>query len=170
MSEKCVCKESGFTFIELIIAILIISIAMISLLNAFGLSVGRSADPILRSKSLKLSQIYLDEALSKYYDHSTPAGGVPAVSAPDCSALGPEAGETRIDYNDVDDLHGIDDSPPRKQTGLLSGYDRFRVQVSVTCVGNDVGALANEQIKKVLVTVTAPEGSQFTIASYKGNH
>jgi len=162
--------QKGVTLVELVVSIVIISVAMVALLNAFGVSVSQNADPILRSKSLKLAQIYLDEALSKYYDHGTPVGGVPAVASPSCSGLGSETGETRVDFNDVDDFHDIDDSPPQKQSGALSGYTGYRVQVSVACVGDDVGASSNEHVKKVLVTVTAPDQSQITIASYKGNH
>lgn len=163
-------NAKGFTLIELVISIVIVSIAMVALLNAFGVSVASNADPLLRSKSLSLAQIYLDEALSKYYDHNTPVGGVPAVVSPDCSGLGPESGESRVDYNDVDDFNGTNDKPPRKQNGVLTDYDGYRVQVSVACVGADVGAASNNQVKKILVTVTSPDETQIKIASYKGNY
>jgi MSHA pilin protein MshD len=160
--------QTGLTLVELVISMIIISVSMVALLNAFGISTAASVDPLLRTKSMKLAQIYLDEALSKYYDDNTPQGGLPAVPSPDCSALGAD-GQSRADYNDVDDFHTTDDSPPVKQDGPLSGYANYRVQVTVTCVGDQFGQPSN-QIKKILVSVTPPRGQPLLFASFKGNY
>ncbi len=104
-------RQAGVTLVELVISIIILSIAMIALMNAFSLSMSTSADPLWRNKTLKLAQLYLDEILAKNYDHTTPVGGVPYVASPSCASLGPDGSETRATYNDVDDYHGISEAP-----------------------------------------------------------
>lgn len=163
-------KQRGVTLVELVISIVIISIAMVALLNAFGVSVSRSADPLWQNKSLKLAQLYLDEILAKAYDHSTPIGGMPHVASPSCSGLGPETGETRASYNDVDDYNGLIDAPPMSIVGALdASYAAYEVRVSVSCDGTAVSASAQNHAKRVLVQVIAPNNTQLNFAAYKGN-
>lgn len=167
--------QQGVTLVELVISIVIMSFAMVGVLSAFGLGVSRSADPLWQNKSLKLAQLYLDEILAKSYDDNTPVGGLPHVAAPSCAGLGPDSGESaRIDFDDVDDYHGTDDSPPVSLIGALdASYASYRVAVTVTCdngaSGPVVSASAPNHAKKVLVTVTPPSQSPMSFAVYKGN-
>lgn len=164
-------RQRGVTLVELIISIVIISIAMIAVLNAFSLSVSHSADPLWQNKSLKLAQLYLDEILAKNYDDATPLGGIPPVASPGCGSLGDEAGESRATYDDVDDYHGITDSPPVSLVGGIdASYNAYSVSVSVSCDGSTVGASGNSHAKKIVVTITPPGQSALAFAAYKGNY
>ncbi|TNC82389.1 MAG: MSHA biogenesis protein MshD [Oleiphilus sp.] len=163
--------QRGVTLVELIISIVIIAIAMTAVLNAFSLSVSKSADPLWRNKSLKLAQLYLDEILAKNYDHATPLGGTPPVSSPACGSLGSETGETRATYNDVDDYNGISDNPPVSLIGALDAtYAPYTVAVTVTCDGSRVGASGNNHAKKIMVTISPPAQAPVVFSAYKGNY
>lgn len=169
-------KQSGVTLVELVISIVILSVAMIALLNAFSVSMLGSADPLWRNKTLKLAQLYLDEILAKNYDHSTPVGGVPFVVSPSCASLEPDGSETRDDYNDVDDYDELADSPPVNLVGSLdSSYDDYQVSVAVICDGSTVGAVdtsnatANNQAKKITVSITPPGQTAIPFSVYRGN-
>lgn len=165
-------RQQGVTLVELVISIVIMSVAMVGVLSAFGFGVSRSADPLWQNKSLKLAQLYLDEILAKPYDDNTPVGGLPEVAAPSCAALGRESGETaRINFDDVDDYNGTDDSPPVSLVGALdASYTAYRVTVTVTCdSANVVSASGVNHAKKILVTVTPPEQAAMSFAAYKGN-
>lgn len=166
-------RQQGVTLVELVISIVIISIAMVAVLNSFSFSISQSADPLWRNKSLKLAQLYLDEILAKNYDHNTPVGGLPEVTNPACGSLGPEAGETRATYNDVDDYDGTSDSPPVSLVGNLdSSYASYSVSVTVECDGNTVGATGgtpDNHAKKITVSVTPPGENAIAFAVYKGN-
>ena len=163
-------SQAGVTLIELIISIVVISIALVAVLTSFSFSVSQSADPLWRNKSLKLAQLYLDEILARAYDESTPVGGLPPVASPSCSGLGPESGETRATYDDVDDYNGVNDAPPVSLIGAIdSSYGSYRVQVSVSCDGGTVSASGNSHAKKILVRVTPPGESTIAFAAYKGN-
>jgi len=164
-------KQRGVTLVELVISIVILSIAMVAVMSSFSVSIGRSADPLWRNKSLKLAQLYLDEILSKNYDDATPLGGLPVDTNPSCGSLGPDGGETRATYNDVDDYDGTVDAPPVSLVGGLdSAYDNYSVSVSVECDNsNQVNASGTNHAKKISVTVTPPGQSDMVFAVYKGN-
>ncbi|MDX1453642.1 MAG: prepilin-type N-terminal cleavage/methylation domain-containing protein, partial [Oleiphilaceae bacterium] len=160
MSKALLRRQRGVTLVELVISIVIISIAMVAVLNSFSFSISQSADPLWRNKTLKLAQLYLDEILAKNYDDATPVGGLPEVTSPSCIGLGPEAGETRATYNDVDDYNGTVDMPPVSLVGSLdSSYNSYIVSVKVECDGNTVGATGgtpDNHAKKISVEVTPP--------------
>jgi MSHA pilin protein MshD len=168
-------KQQGVTLVELVISIVILSIAMVTLMSSFSLTMSHSADPLWRNKTLKLGQLYLDEILAKKYDELTPIGGLPFIVSPSCASLGPDGappiGETRATYDDVDDYHGITNSVPTSLTASLdSSYDNYRVTITVACDGTDVGASGNNHAKLITVIVTPPNQNPFTFAAYKGNY
>ncbi|MFD2231968.1 type II secretion system protein [Alkalimarinus sediminis] len=156
----------GMTLVEMVISIVLISIAVTAVLSAFSTSMGRSSDPLWKNKSLKLAQLYLDEILSKKYDASTPLGGIPASTSISCDV--PFAGGNRGLFDNVDDFNGVDDSPPALVTGALSDYTGYRVQVLVTCAGSEVG-VANNNAKRITVTVTPPNQPPMPFSVYRGN-
>lgn len=174
--KRALAAQTGVTLIELVISIVILSIAMVALMSAFSVSMSGSADPTWRNKTLKLAQLYLDEILAKSYDDATPVGGLPYVASPSCAGLGPDGGESRADYNDVDDYHGLSESPPLSLSGNLDvSYNAYSVSVSVECDGTRVSAVnasnsvSNAQAKKISVTITPPGQSPITFAVYRGN-
>ena len=177
MRKQHVDKPNGFTLIELIITIVVISIALAAMLGVFSSSMSRSADPMWRNKSIKLAQLYLDEVLSKKYDENTPVGGVPAAGgagAPAltaCGSLGSEAGEVRATYDDVDDYDGLADSPPVAINGALdSSYGNYSVSIVVVCDGTAASVNGNQHAKKVKITVTPPAQDAMDFYAYKGNY
>lgn len=172
-------SQGGVTLVELVISIIILSIAMVALMNAFSVNMQNSADPLWRNKTLKLAQLYLDEILAKNYDHNTPVGGMPVIVAPSC-VLGPDTvagtAETRENFNDVDDYHGINNEVPVSIISPLDiSYNNYRVSVDVMCVGDDVGAVDKDnapdsnQAKKIIVTITPPGQAAIPFSVYKAN-
>ena len=171
-------KQQGGTLVELVISIVVLSIAMVAMMNSFSLSMSHSADPLWRNKSLKLAQLYLDEILAKNYAENTPLGGLPFVPNPDCDNLQSDGEASRALYNDVDDYNGtttgVTDKPPVSINGSLdASYADYSVSVLVTCDDGAVGAMGvepNDNAKKITVTVTPPNQSPMTFAAYKANY
>tara|TARA_R110002072_G_scaffold100183_2_gene220549 strand:+ start:28699 stop:29247 length:549 start_codon:yes stop_codon:yes gene_type:complete len=169
-------RQRGVTLVELVISIIIISIAMVALMNAFSASMLGSADPLWRNKTLKLAQLYMDEILAKNYDHTTPVGGMPVIENPDCTNLGKDGSENREDFNDVDDYDEINNQVAKSLIASLdSSYSAYLVSVDVVCVGNEVGAvdkndaIDRDQAKKITVTITPPGQAAIPFAVYKAN-
>ena len=166
LSMKHSRPQRGMTLVEMVISIVLISIAITAVLSVFSTSMGRSSDPLWKNKSLKLAQLYLDEILSKKYDASTPLGGIPASTSISCDV--PFGGGDRSLFDNVDDFNGVNDAPPELVTGALSDYAGYRVQVVVTCAGGEVG-VANDNAKRITVTVTPPNQPSMPFSVYRGN-
>lgn len=157
----------GATLVELVITIVIISVAIAGVVGAFSLLAGRSADPLNQTRAVALAQLYTDEILSRRYDDSTPPGGAPRVSG--CSISAEES--DRSDYDDVDDYAAINDEVPRKADGSAldsAAYGSFRVTVDVTCAGAEL-SLPADDAKRVDISVVDPSGNVFAFTFYRVN-
>lgn len=160
-------KENGATLVELVITIVIISVAIAGVVGAFSVITGRSADPLNQTRAVAVAQVYLDEILSRKYDEGTPAGGVPKQSG--CT-INTEEG-SRAGFDDVDDYDSLTDSPPKNADGDAldtSAYSGFSVDVTVTCAGSEIG-LANDDAKRIDVVVTDPSNQDYLFSVYRSN-
>ncbi len=180
--------QRGVTLIEMVLTILILSIALVMISAVLSGGLGRSADTTQELRSVALAQSYLDEILGKRFDENSAPRGIPPCSGT-CTAegsFGPDGGELREDYDDVDDYHGLDEgdgqvNPLQDAAGATrTGYDNFRVQVSVRYIDIGVeeaslGVAANdlddnEDAKLITVTVSytaAADGVSYS--AYKAN-
>ncbi len=115
-------KQKGISLIELVIFIVIMSVALTSITLIYINTTRYSADPMVRIRSIELAQSTLEEILLKAYDDNTPVGGgcvqMNDISTTLCSSgitpasdptvagkplIAEEA--TRNLYDDVDDYH-----------------------------------------------------------------
>lgn len=134
--------QFGVSLIELIVFIVVISIALLALVGVYQQATARNVDPLIRSLALEAAQSRLDEIIALKYDEQTPTGGVPACTACD---------NTREDnMNDVDDYNARTDEP-------YPGYVR---NVIVT---------TNNNIKLIQVSVTTPIGETLMLAAERAN-
>ena len=163
-------RNSGATLVELVITIVIISVAIAGVVGAFALISGRNADPLNQTRAVALAQIYMDEILSRRYDEDTPIGGTPRVMLTGCP-IGLETGEnSRTDYDDVDDYNVIANAAPENADGapLIADYDNFQVTVTVQCAGDEIGLSVNEA-KRINLTINDPSGLDFEFSVYRAN-
>lgn len=136
-------RQAGMTLIELIVAIVIISIGLAGVLLTFTTTVRHSADPMVRKQMSAIADEMMEEILLKPF----------AVTAPNP----PFAGCARLAFNDVRDYNGYSSvnicdidgttvlggygvnvdvvSPPAALAVSLSGVaatDQLTVRVTVT--------------------------------------
>lgn len=185
-----IAEEKGFTLVETIIAIVIMGIALSTMAYVLGAGVSDSSDTYSETRTTALAQAYLDEILARRFDErshpsgSPPCSGLPAdMTARPCTeaaSFGVDGGESsRALYDDVDDYHGIDEGSGGATLNLLdaegnirTGYDNFRVGISVSYVGNQApisGLLTDAKL--ITVTVYPPgdaNGMDFSV--YKANY
>ncbi|MFH1904929.1 MAG: prepilin-type N-terminal cleavage/methylation domain-containing protein [bacterium] len=134
-------KNRGMTLIEIIIVIVVLSIAMLPLLIMFSNVVAKSAEGQFVPTATLLGQDLIEEIESKRYDENT--------DPPWTVTLGPEEA-TRDDYDDVDDFKGYSEDP-------ISGYPNYSSSVDVYYV--EPGDLNTEvtgptDFKKIIVTIS----------------
>jgi MSHA pilin protein MshD len=142
--------QSGVTLIELILSMVIISIALVGIFSVINVTVNRSADPVLRNQAIAIAEAYLEEIqLQSYADPN-----------------GTNVGEDRTSFDNVNDYNGLNNTGAYSQQGILisslSGYN-----VSVTVADQVVSGLT---AKKITVTVTDPGSSSLTLVGYRFNY
>jgi len=171
--NRCIVRlQRGATLVELIMTIVIISVAIAGVVGAFSLIAGRSADPLNQSRAVALSQLYMDEILAQKFADGSPTGGgqVGSSTEADCGSIGPEGGESRDTFDDVDDYDGLSGaSPENSEASPLAGYTGFLVSVSVVCAGTEVGFVNDYQAKRVDITIADPSNNTYLFTAYRGN-
>lgn len=108
--------QVGFTLIEVITTIVVISVAATAILSVFSGTVRSSANPMIQQQAISIAEAYMEEIRLKSFND------------PD----GTEAGETRSTYDDVDDYNGLSDAGARDQNGnAIASLSDYTVTVSV---------------------------------------
>lgn len=148
--------ERGFTLIETVVFIVVISIGMVVMARIFAQQLHGSLDPLMRVKALEIAQSTLDEVLSRRFDQHSPLQGLPACN----SKQGPACarGNLASDLNYIGDYAGF-----TKQ--LEPGYE---LRVTVTPVQHF--ELSAENLRLIRVSVAMPDGKSLTLSAYRANY
>ncbi len=147
-------RQTGATLIELVISIVIISIAVSAVLMAMTINVERSADPMIRHQAVAIAEAYLEEISLKSF------------ADPD----GTDGEASRALYDDVDDYNGLTDVGARDQfDAALSGLDDYTVAVSVT-PSSALTGIGSSDLFLINVTVTRAPEINFTVSGYRANY
>ncbi len=139
-------RSRGFTLIELIIFIVVVSAGLAGILSVMNSVVKSSADPMVRKQAMALADSVLEEILLKSYAHD-PAAAV---------------GTGRATYDNVDDYNLLTQTAFTDLPTALSGYT-----LAIT-----VGAPASVSgVTMKKVTVTVSRGSEsVTMNGYRANY
>jgi MSHA pilin protein MshD len=144
--------QQGVTLIELIMSMVIISIAMIGLFSVITLTTTHSADPVVQYQAIAIAESYLDEILLQNY------------TDPD----GSNTGESRASYDDVSDYNSLSDVGAHNQQGaLITSLSRYNVAVSISSPMTLAGGVA---AKKITVTVSGQGLQSLALVAYKADY
>ena len=141
-------RSAGFTLIELVIFIVVVSVGVAGILSVMNLTVQHSTDPMVRKQAAALADSILEEILLKEY--RDPDGGANVV----------EAG--RSAYDDVDDYNGLTNAAFADLPAVVSSYV---INIAVT----DGTAILGVTAKKVKVTVTGGAES-ISMTGYRASY
>ncbi len=172
----------GFTLIELIIGIVVLSISFSIITNLILPLSEKSAEQIHQIRASELGQSMMNEILARAFDeNSDMAGGLVRCGEPDatinpCSTtLGADTGETEsVFYDDVDDYINFNFATETNTQGEQYSelYIGFNVQIEV-CYSDFDGDCSDDDdvkiAKLITITVTTPQDFDFAFAVYKAN-
>ncbi len=168
-------RQNGFSLVELIVMIVVLSVALTGVTIAINEAVKQSPKPLVQTRAMELAQAYLDEILAKRFDEFSGQGGIPRCDSIDNAAqtcsntMGNEEGGSRSLFDDVDDYHGLNDTPPVLASGTsLANYGSYQVQITVGYNGSELG-LTNRGAKRITVSVTTPLGNVVPVSAYRVN-
>ncbi|QUN05579.1 type II secretion system protein [Shewanella yunxiaonensis] len=165
---KTEAKSAGFTLIEMVIGMLVLSIAIVLLTSVLFPQSDHAVSTLQRVRASELAGSVMNEIWGKAYDEHSGFGGTPACDSStglSCStAFGPDA-ESRNDYDDVDDYNGLtqDSLMLNSSRTYADLYPGFGLQVSVT-------SGAATETKLITVVVTTPAGEAIRFDAVRSNY
>jgi len=157
MPVKSHFSSLGATLVELVITIMVVSVALAGVLTVINFNNRTSADPMREHQAIAIAEAYLEEILTKEF------------SDPDGTGLG----ETRSSFDNVFDYDGLADNGARDQNGTaISGLETYTVTATVTSVDlvGTAGTISAANVWRVQVTVTPPDRDPLTITGYRTNY
>jgi MSHA pilin protein MshD len=153
LDHRLTLKQSGFTLVELIVAMVVISIAIVGVMSAINYSTLHSADPVLRQQSIAIAESYMEEISLKNYSDPDIDGEV-----------------SRALFDDVDDYNGLADNGARDQKGnTISGLENFLVQVRVAPQNYGPSGMTVAGLE-IAVTVTDLSGESLTLTGFRADY
>ncbi len=177
----------GFTLIELVVGMVVFSIVMLVVTDLVMSQSRRSVDPVVQSRAAHLADAFMNEIMRTRFDEQAVSRSPgsrcnEATACTPASRLGPDSGETRASYDDVDDYHGfvasgesLQDSRGRAVTaGGVSTFSGFVLAVQVFYDDNldgqkDGTGTYTGNVKLIRVTVTTPLGDDVVFTQHRWN-
>ncbi len=180
-------RPLGFTLLELVVGMLVLAISLTVLVSAVAPMHQQSGAVWQQMRSAELAQALLSEIQARAFDDHTPADGsllrcdetgvsacaasFPACPAQGLTALTEEA--ARADFDDVDDYHCFRASGDAFSDvlgqSMADSYRGYQLSVQLSYAGTEYGLANNRLVKKISLTVTAPDGTALLFNSLKGN-
>lgn len=182
-------RQSGLTFIELIMFIVIVSVAVTGVLMVISFTSSRSSDPMVRKQALAIAESVLEEIELQPFTYCDPTdanvttatsatlGSTTSTCATTVESIGPETGESRYSvttpFNNVNDYgatngvaNNIMPSGILDVTGTaISGLENYKAWVTIT--QDSLGGVAATESLRIDVRVTGPGGTDITLTGYR---
>ncbi|MGI9203524.1 MAG: type IV pilus modification PilV family protein [Woeseiaceae bacterium] len=143
--------EHGVTLVELLVSIVVVSIAASAVLGVISMNTARSADPMIRHQAAAIAESYIEEILLK------------PANDPD----GVDGEAARSDFDDLDDYDGLVDAGAHDQFGTpLPGLGDYNVAVTVV-PSSALPAVPVADALRIDVVVTHANSINFAISGYR---
>ena len=167
----------GFSLVELVMFIVIVSAALAGVLSVFTQATTSSADPAVRRQALAIAESLLEEVelMPLTFCDGDDANVETATSTAGCAsgadAIGPEPGENRFatpQFDNVNDYHGhamngvVDIS-----NTAVAGLEAYQATVSVGNTALGTIAAGSGDALRITVVVTGPGGASVTLDGYR---
>jgi MSHA pilin protein MshD len=180
-------KQTGFTLIEIIVGIVVLSITYAVLTTLIYPLASQSAAQVHQIRAAELGQSMINEILGKAFDENSDMSGGEErcgdLSADLCTTsanLGADGNgsEERGDYNDVDDYNSIrftDAEIVNSQGDSISDvYVGFSMNVTVIYDSDYSGAYEagvddEKTAKLITITVRSPQSDDYIFSVYRVN-
>lgn len=153
----CVSRQRGVSLVELLMFMVIVSVAVMGILQVMTRVTGSSADPMLRKQAIAIAESMLEEVELKLF--TKPAGGF----------AGPFDMANRANFDTVADYAGLTTAGAgisSASTGLpIANLGAYNFIVTVVPVA--LGAVPAVDSALITVTVTDPLGNVVQISGYR---
>ena len=168
-------KQGGFTLIDVILVILLISTGLTGVLTYVTQAAQDSAYAHNLSVAAALAQDLMEEIRSKCWDE-TATLAVACSGTTTSSVIGPESGEIRATYDDIDDFNSLStgNTPPQNTQGIDKMAFPFFTQRASVCyvdaLALDTCVAGPTDYKRVSVRIAWSASDQVQLVSIFSNH
>jgi MSHA pilin protein MshD len=147
--------QRGISLIELIIFIVIISVALTGILLVMNQVTKHSADPLVHKQAIAAAESLLEEV--ELQDFISQSGVTNAVTQANRAA----------EYHIVSDYNGFATTGIYPVSGVapIAGLANYNANVAVT--NEALNGIAAGSAVRIAVTVTTPQGEAITIDGYR---
>lgn len=147
--HKC---QRGLTLVELIVSMVIISIALGGVLMVMNFTTSHSADPMIQHQAVAIAEAYMEEIVLQPYNN--PTGGY--------------SGTTRSLFDDIGDYDGLNDVGATNQNGdAIAGLENYTVSVVVAAPASFGPAANVVQARKISVRVQRGADVDLFLTGYR---
>jgi len=180
--------QRGISLIELIIFIVIISVALTGILLVMNTVTRNSADPLIHKQALAIAESLLEEVELMPFSYCDPddASAVVATSPADCTggaggpndesaSIGPEGAgsvggaEGRYaspQFDNVSDYHGFN-MAANSVVDITGGAAAGGYSASIAVAQTALGAVPAGESLRITVTVTGPDSVPIVLDGYR---
>jgi MSHA pilin protein MshD len=151
-------RQRGISLIELIMFILIISIAVAGILLVMNRVSGQSADTLMRKQALAIAESVLEEV--ELQDFGTPAGGF----------AGPFTLANRASFDTVTNYAGFNTNGIYSPSTGAAIANLAAYSLVVTVANSALGTIPAASSMLITVTVTDPIGNRVQLSGYRTNY
>ena len=169
----------GLTLVELILFVLIVSIALLGVLLLLNTATARSSNPLVQKQALAVAEALLEEVELMPFTYCDPddadvttAASPAACTAPE--ALGPEPGESRTSlatpFDNVNDYHNFSMAGISDITGTaLPGLSAYSATVMITpeTLAGTGSSVPSAAALRISVQVNGPANQSITLEGYR---
>ncbi len=161
--------HAGFTLIEVIIFIVVVSAGLAGILSVSTTVVKSSAEPMVRKQAVAIAESLLEEILLKEY--CDPDTADTSTTPPTCPArVAADKESSRNLYDDVDDYNGYTTTGGIKDVmgDAAPGLTVYNIAPAVE-VDDSTTDLTGVTAKKITVWVNSPDGA-IALIGYRSNY
>lgn len=153
--------SKGFTLLEVLITIVVISVAATAIMGVYINTVKTSADPLIQQQALAIAEAYMEEIQLKSFADPT-----------DAETGGAEAGEVRSTFDDVQDYDDPSvDGVVADQSGFAIGaLANYSVAVDVSAATLDLITQASGNALRIDITVSHPAADPVVLSGFRTNY
>ena len=152
-------RYSGFSLVEALLFIVIVSVALAGVLSVMNFTTLHSADPLIRKQAIVVAESLLEEIMQ--HNFSNPIGGFGGVASQANRPLFDDIG----DYNGfaTTGIFPIDSATP---IPALARYNAS-VRVADTALGPAGSQIPAGSVKLITVIITGPDNVPIMLSGYR---
>jgi MSHA pilin protein MshD len=173
-------NTSGFTLIELVIFIVIVSVALAGVLTVLNVTVKSSADPVIRKQALAIAEALLEEVMLQPFTYCDPddATAISATSAGACTTtvegIGPDVnpnGTTETRLSATDPFDNVNDYNNLSTTTNIAGGGAAKYTANVKVATTTLNGITAASGNALLITISVNSGNEtIVLEGYRTRH